>query len=185
MFLGAALVLAALLLFLYNQREAKQAEQNAAAIMQQLTQELPAESGNDSTVYSEMKAVEIDGDRYIGYLSIPAIDLNLPVMENWSYEGLKIAPGRYSGSLYTNDLVIAGHNYARHLGSLNLLNVGTEVDFVDMDNRTWRYKVAAIETVQPEDIEAMTTPTDQWDLTLFTCTTNGEARTTVRCRAEN
>lgn len=184
MFLGVALVLAALLLFLYNQREAKQAEQNAAAIMQQLTQELPAESGNDSTVYSEMKAVEIDGDMYIGYLSIPAIDLNLPVMENWSYEGLKIAPGRYSGSLYTNDLVIAGHNYARHLGSLNLLNVGTEVDFVDMDNRTWRYKVAAIETVQPEDVEAMTTPTDQWDLTLFTCTTNGEARWTIRCVRE-
>lgn len=185
MFLGAVLVLSALLLFLHNQREAKQAEQSAAAILQRLTQELPTESGDASTVYSAMKTVQIDGDAYIGYLSIPAIDLNLPVMEHWSYEGLKTAPGRYCGSLYTDDLVIAGHNYARHLGGLSLLNVGTEVDITDMTNRTWRYKVTAIETLQPEDVDAMTTPTDQWDLTLFTCTTNGEARTAVRCRAEN
>lgn len=186
MLLGAVLVLAALLLFWHNQREAKQAEENAAAVMQQITQELPPAAQDSVPVYQEMKTVEIDGNAYIGYLPIPAIDLELPVMADWSYEGLKTAPGRYSGSLYTNDLVIAGHNYARHLGSLDMLNIGTEVDFTDMDNRTWRYKVTGIETLQPDAVEAMITPTDEdkWDLTLFTCTTNGEARCTIRCTAE-
>lgn len=195
MLLGTVLVLAALLLFLYNQREAKQAEQNANAVLQQLTQalpagsddasqELPVESSGAVTVYSAMKTVEIDGNAYIGYLSIPALDLKLPVMENWSYEGLKTAPGRYFGSLYTNDLVIAGHNYAHHLGSLNLLSAGTEVDFIDMDNHTWRYKVSVVETLRPEDVETMTMPSDQWDMTLFTCTVNGEARWTIRCVRE-
>ena len=62
--------------------------------------------------------------------------LALPVMQQWSYPGLKIAPGRYSGSLYTDDLVIAGHNYARHFGPLAQLTVGTEVLFVDMNDNT-------------------------------------------------
>lgn len=59
-----------------------------------------------------------NGYEYIGYLSIPSIGLALPVMKQWSYAGLKIAPGRYSGSLYTDDLVIAGHNYNRHFSPM-------------------------------------------------------------------
>ena len=38
--------------------------------------------------------------------SIPSIGLELPVMDQWSYAGLKIAPGRYSGTTYADDLVM-------------------------------------------------------------------------------
>ena len=85
-------------------------------------------------------------------------------MQQWSYPGLKIAPGRYFGSLYTDDLVIAGHNYARHFSPLTQLTVDTEV-------------------LQPTQIEEMAvkTPENNWDLTLFTCTTTGQARYALRC----
>ena len=33
----------------------------------------------------EMPEVEIDGNDYIGTLSIPALELSLPVMSQWSY----------------------------------------------------------------------------------------------------
>ena len=55
-----------------------------------------------------MPEEEIDGYSYIGYLSIPTLDLELPIMEEWSYPGLKIAPGRYTGSAYNGSFAICG-----------------------------------------------------------------------------
>ena len=137
----------------------------------------------EPTADTEMPVGTIDGYDYIGYLSIPSIGLALPVMQQWSYPGLKIAPGRYSGSLYTDDLVIAGHNYARHFSPLTHLTVGTEVLFVDMNDNTWHYAVSDTEVLQPTQIEEMAVKTSEsnWDLTLFTCTTTGQARYALRC----
>ena len=104
-------------------------------------------------------------------------------MSEWSYPGLKIAPGRYAGSVFTDDLVICGHNYARHFSPVKRLAVGTTVQFVDMDGREWDYTVSKVETLQPTQIEEMVGKADgdDWDLTLFTCTTGGSARCAVRC----
>ena len=137
----------------------------------------------EPTADTEMPVATIDGYDYIGYLSIPSIGLALPVMQQWSYPGLKIAPGRYSGALYTDDLVIAGHNYARHFSPLTHLTVGTEVLFVDMNDNTWHYAVSDTEVLQPTQIEEMAVKTSEsnWDLTLFTCTTTGQARYALRC----
>ena len=131
----------------------------------------------------EMTVTAIDGWDYIGYLSIPSIGLALPVMSEWSYPGLKIAPGRYAGSVFTDNLVICGHNYARHFSPVKRLAVGTTVQFVDMDGREWDYTVSKVETLQPTQIEEMVGKADgdDWDLTLFTCTTGGSARCAVRC----
>ena len=132
----------------------------------------------------EMTVTAIDGWDYIGYLSIPSIGLALPVMSEWSYPGLKIAPGRYAGSVFTDDLVICGHNYARHFSPVKRLAEGAEVYFTDMDGMVWSYEVSYVENLQPTQIEKMTTKTedsDAWDLTLFTCTTGGSARCAVRC----
>lgn len=40
----------------------------------------------------EMPMVQIDGRRYIGILSIPAVQMELPGVSEWSYPGLRIAP---------------------------------------------------------------------------------------------
>lgn len=61
----------------------------------------------------EMPTLEIDGHDYIGTLEIPALELSLPVLSEWSYPNLKIAPCRYTGSAYRDSLVIAAHNYTR------------------------------------------------------------------------
>ena len=45
----------------------------------------------------KMTEVEINGNLYIGYLSIPALNLELPIMSTWSYPQLQIAPCRYHG----------------------------------------------------------------------------------------
>ena len=196
--LGVLALLGAAGLFGYNQWDNARAEKAADAVLNQLEETLeqrkiilPGESEAASAAAEEpaeeeadgMTVTFIDGYDYIGYVSIPSIGLALPVMKQWSYPGLKIAPGRYSGALHTDDLVIAGHNYARHFSPLKHLTVGTEVLFVDMNYNTWHYAVSDTEVLQPTQIEEMAvkTPDSNWDLTLFTCTTTGQARYALRC----
>ena len=124
-------------------------------------------------------AVQIDGEVYIGAVQIPSLELQLPVIGDWSYDNLEIAPCRYAGSVNSDDLVICGHNYNTHFGRLPELKIGDEIDFYTADGRLIRYAVGEIETLEPEDVEYMTD--GEWPLTLFTCTWGGQSRIAVRC----
>ena len=69
----------------------------------------------------EMPVTTIDGVDYIGALEIPALKLTLPVAGDWSYALLDLAPCRYAGSAYLDDLVILGHNYRGFFRDLSQL----------------------------------------------------------------
>ena len=191
MILGALLILGALALFAYNEWDANRADKASQDALGKLEKTLTEtiEDNSEEEIQPEldpereMVTTEIDGWDYIGYLSIPSIGLELPVMSEWSYAGLKIAPGRYSGSTYADNMVVCAHNYAKHFSPIKWLAVGSEVYFTDMEGQRWSYEVSNVETIQPTDIDKMITATDQddWDLTLFTCTTGGRARCAVRC----
>lgn len=128
----------------------------------------------------EMPVETVNGKDYIGILSIPKLELELPVISHWNYPSLKIAPCRYHGSAYTGDLIIAGHNYASHFGRLKTLSEGDAVTFTDVDGNVFHYQVSELEILQPFAIEEM--ESGDWELTLFTCTLGGRTRVTVRCR---
>lgn len=184
--LGALLILAAAGLAVYNHIEAEHAAEAAddtlvqikGAIGQPDTDKQP-ENTEPLEQSDEMPVVEIDGYGYIGYLSIPTLELELPVMSEWDYTRLKIAPCRYFGSTKTDDLVICGHNYTRHFGTLKNLQPGDQVFFTDMDGVTVAYEVKEVETLRPTQISEMTE--SGYDLSLYTCTYGGQARVTVRC----
>lgn len=127
----------------------------------------------------ELPVLEVDGHRYIGTVSIPAIDVALPVQEEWSLTLLKTSPCRYTGSPYRDDLIVCAHNYATHFGRLKNLLPGDEVLFTDVEGNEFRYTVAELETLSGTAVEEM--ESGGWDLTLFTCTLGGQARVTVRC----
>lgn len=112
-------------------------------------------------------------------MSIPSLELDLPVISEWSYSRLKVAPCRYKGSAYLGDLIIAAHNYTSHFGMLKRLSEGDEITFTDMDGNTFRYEVVILETLEPTAMKEM--ESGGWDLTLFTCTVGGAYRMTVRC----
>ena len=69
----------------------------------------------------EMPVTLVDGYDCIGVLSIPVLELELPVLNDWSYEKLKTAPCCYYGTYYDPDFVIAAHNYRSHFGKLSEL----------------------------------------------------------------
>ena len=199
--IGLLLLAAALFLTAYNLWSDAKAGEAADTVLEQLTPELeeaeekakislPALPSGESLEEAyipdyilnpemEMPAEEIDGQKYIGVLRIPALSLELPVISEWSYPSLQIAPCRYAGSAYLNNMVIAAHNYYSHFGYLKNLSQGDEVIFTDMDGNVFRYEVAELETLSPFAIEEMTG--GDWDLTLFTCTVGGQSRVTVRC----
>ncbi len=133
--------------------------------------------------HKEMPIQSIDGQDYIGILGIPSCELHLPIISEWSYRRLKIAPCRYHGSVYTDDLVIAAHNYKSHFGNLQNLKEGDTVILTDMDGNVFNYQVVEKEILAPTDMQAM--EEGNWDLTLFTCTVGGASRVTVRCTNTN
>ena len=215
--LGTVLILGALSLLLYNQREAAKAEAAVNAVLPQLMEQIhkgppePTDATVETTVpeatvpetkpvdppatepeqpteapvvtqpvSKEMDTVELEGHSYIGYVSIPSLQLTLPVMADWTYPKLKIAPCRYCGSIYTRDLVLMAHNYERHFGGLSRLRGGEAVTFTDVYGVTTEFTVVLVDILNPTDVEKMTS--GEYDLTLFTCTYGGKTRVTVRCQ---
>lgn len=129
-----------------------------------------------------MPCVEIDGREYVGTIAVPILGIELPVLNDCTFSGLRIAPTRWSGSAYTSDLVICAHNYQRHFGTLKNLQPDDRVTFTDMDGNLFVYRVAVVEVLQPENVEEM--ENSEYDLTLYTCTIGGATRVTVRCIRE-
>lgn len=191
--LGVLLIAAALLLTAYNIIDGARAgrfAQTASAQLKTLIDLAKENSINTKTASGRplyethpemsMPLIEIDGNYYVGVLSLPTLDLELPVAGDFSYDELKNAPCLYEGSAYLDNMIIAGHNYSRHFGNLKNLNLGDRVTFVDGDGNEFFYDVSEILVLSGSDIEGM--EQGDWDLTLFTCNISGTDRITVRLK---
>ena len=197
--LGAACLMAAIGFVVYNRWEAE----NAAYISQSLLQDvqlvidenktndpLQSENGNadsvknddlpeDAKTPTEMATIKVDGYDCIGILSVPVLELELPVLTEWSYAKLKQAPCHYYGSYYEANFVIAAHNYTAHFGRLSELRSGDIVIFTDVQGVEYYYEVVLLETLPPTATEAMIA--SGFALSLYTCTPGGGNRVTVHC----
>ena len=199
MVLGIILMFGAASLFWMNQQDDLSAKNAAESVMAELVNRIME---NNEAAFSEaetlpelqkplellteedkkMTEIEIDGIPYIGYISIPKLEVELPVISTWSLSRLTIAPCRYYGSLLGEDLVIMAHNYVSHFGKLSLLEPGDTLTFTDMDGKTTLYKVVSKDVLAPTAVEEVTS--GSFDLTLFTCTYDGQNRITIYCDIE-
>ena len=173
---GAVLITSALLLLLYNRYQDAQAGREAAALLAKVQAALDAHRGD---LDPELPVVELDGYEYVGYVEIPALEVELPVLADWDYDRLKIAPCRQFGSSRTDDLVIAAHNYESHFGKLTSLTAGDSVTFTDMDGIVNEYVVNKVEVLDPHSVEEV--EHSGYALVLYTCTYGGKTRVTVFC----
>lgn len=192
---GAVLILSALLLLLYNRYEDANAGQEAESLLENVeavietkrikvpvTSKRPDAAPSTTPLDPQMPVVMLDGYEYVGYVEIPILGLKLPVMSEWDYTRLKVAPCRQFGSSRTDDLVIAAHNYESHFGRLKDLSVGDTVTFTDMEGIVNTYCVEKIETLNPNEVDAV--QNSGYDLVLYTCTKGGKTRVTVFCNRE-
>ena len=200
-FTGAGLILvaSAVLLLMYNLWDSRRAEESQEEILAEYlsenkkASEVPSDPDGEAADSQDIPDYMLDPDMEmpeftlsslgdiscIGILEIPALDLQLPVISEWSDPALRLAPCRYTGSAYKGDLVIAAHNYQSHFGRLKTLSTGSEVIFTDAVGNRFVYQVAVIEALTPWSVEDMTS--GEWPLSLFTCTLDSQNRVTVRC----
>ena len=196
---GLAFLAAAVLLLAYNLWDSQRAQQSQEEILAEyleenknaseepentekdmlLSQDLPDYILNPDMDMPEVTLSSLGGATCIGTLEIPSLDLTLPVMSEWSYPLLKLAPCRYAGSVYQGNLVIAAHNYKTHFRKIRTLSEGSEVRFTDAAGNVFVYHVAVVEALTAQSVEEMIS--GGWPLSLFTCTADGKNRVTVRC----
>lgn len=177
---GALLIVLSLSLFLWNSAENKRADEAAEKALSSVLEAIEKNKDEYPDPYStEMTVKEINGYDYIGYISVPSKNINLPVMSEWDYNRLKISPCRYYGSSKTDDLVIAAHNLRSFFWQILSLEPGATVIFTDMDGIVTKYTVSNVETLRPSEVERM--KIGDWDLTLFTCTRGSQNRRAIRC----
>ncbi len=176
---GCLLLIGAIALSGYNLWDDRRAGKSAGEVLTQMrsNEALPDYILNPDM---EMPTEEIDGYLYIGKVSIPTLELKLPVMDTWDYTRMRIAPCRYSGTAYRPGFVLCAHNYTSHFGRLKNLEPGDSVSFTDVAGNVFLYEVAKVEILAPTAVAEM--KSDDWDLTLFSCTIGGRTRVTVRCR---
>ena len=181
-FLGVLCILSAIGFVAYNRWE----DMNAKDVAQDFLEDVQSIINEAQTAQpllndTKMATVEVDGFDCIGILSVPILDLELPVLTDWSYAKLKKAPCHYYGSYYEKDFVIAAHNYKSHFGRLSKLQAGDIVVFTDVSGTVHYYEVVILETLPKNATKEMIT--SGFDLSLYTCTLGGGSRVTVRCNA--
>lgn len=196
--LGICCLLSSIGFIVYNAWEENRAENDSKIMVQNIQEQIKNivseenSAGDVVKVYEEeevvettemipqeMQTMQIDGYECIGILSIPVLELELPVLLDWSYTKLKVAPCRYYGSYYESDFVIAAHNYPAHFGRLSELQQKDMILFTDVSGTVYCYEVVLLETLPGNATKEMIS--SGFDLSLYTCTPGGSNRVTVRC----
>ena len=187
--LGAGMLAASALLTGFHLREQRRAGEISARLLQLAEEQVsgnrtplgetpPAagEKAGENHAFSEesLAALEVEG-----ILSIPALGLRLPVLADFNEELLSL-----SVCVYERDgggqgrLIIAGHNYRSHFGSLSGLKPGDAVSFTPLGGSEQAYQVTELLEVPADGRDQL--EAGDWDLTLFTCNLDMSRRIVVR-----
>ncbi len=130
---------------------------------------------------ADMPSIEVDGGEYLGVLRLESLGLELPVSATWEDADLGVAPCRYSGAVYGNDIVVVGGDGGSQLGTLSSLAGGEEVVLSDMLGNDFAYVVDGVETLRPTEITRAVGDEAAEGLTLCVVGSGGKARLVVRC----
>lgn len=172
LFLGALLLITALLFGAKNLYESYEAQKNSEAMMDEFLKGLQEDESSLEQIPMEER--EVNGKKLIGAILFPSLDLGVPVLSRWDYPSLQVAPCRQWGTLKEDNLVIAGHNYPKHFGRLRELKPGDLVSFLDVRGHRVNYQVTQVEKVKPTEVEYV--QESPWDLVCYTCTPGGRER---------
>lgn len=119
----------------------------------------------------------------IGMISIPDIDLELPILYGLDNENLAVGAGtmRASQQMGVGNYALAGH-YTQSptalFGPLHTIKTGTMIYVTDLTH-TYHYRTDSLETVAPNRIDVLDETTGA-TITLITCTFDATERLIVK-----
>lgn len=183
--IGIVLILSGIGLISYNLITDYISGKNSKEVLKELEvlleEKIPPTDSDIIDVNKEMDTIDVNGNKYIGIISIPSVDIKLPVINEYSKQNIKIAPVLYKGSIYKNNAIIIAHNTQSHFRKIQNLNIGDKVTFIDVNGNEFNYEVIKKENISEKDTKIM--EEGEWDLTLFTCTSsNIKFRTSIRLK---
>lgn len=116
---------------------------------------------------------EFDQSKVVGYISIPNVDLSLPILRGATSENLNIS----ATTVLENQIMgegnypIAGHRTVHADTLFSPLASVKENDEIYLTNKEYiyKYKVSSIEIVTPESIEVLDQTEEYVVVTLITC----------------
>lgn len=158
-------------------RQAEEYNQAIAQRQEKLTDAFSSDSAEDEAY---QKVLNPGGDGIMGYVEIPSIEVTLPVYHGTDAEALENG----AGHLYGSSLPIGGMDTHTVLSShrglpekalftdLDQLEKG-DVFFLQVLGEKLAYQVDRIDTVEPEDTEALAVIPGGDYATLVTCTPYG------------
>ncbi len=120
------------------------------------------------------------GEGVMGYVSVPAIDVELPIYHYTNEESLKKGAGHLLGSSLpvggkNTHAVISAHRglpNAKMFRDLNAVQIG-DAFYVSVAGREMKYEVDRIDIVKPDQTESLARDPEQDLVTLVTCTPYG------------
>ncbi|WP_214755145.1 MULTISPECIES: class A sortase [unclassified Exiguobacterium] len=121
----------------------------------------------------------------LGLISIPDVNLELPILYGLDNENLAVGAGTMDPSQHmgTGNYALAGH-YTQSptalFGPLHTLDIGMSIYVTDMKH-TFQYEVTSLETVPPTQVDVLE-PTTEPTITLVTCTFDTTERLIVKGR---
>lgn len=126
------------------------------------------------------QVLDLDGDGMMGYISIPRIDVTLPVYHGVEEKVLQQAVGHIEDTSLpvggaSTHAVLSGHRglpSAKLFTDLDQMEVGDQF-FIKVLGETLAYQVDGVETVLPTETESLAIQAGEDLVTLITCTPYG------------
>ncbi|MGL4345647.1 MAG: class D sortase [Cellulosilyticaceae bacterium] len=130
---------------------------------------IPVEGISSPLIFEEMEL----GDM-IGIIKIPAIDVEIPIIEGDGKEQLKLGAGHIVGTGLPGEIgncAIAGHRsytFGRFFNRLNEVVLGDDI-IISRYDQEWTYRVDEIRIVEPQEVWVIDPVEDRRIVTLITC----------------
>lgn len=177
--LGILCILLSITLYIKNKYQELDTGKKSKEMLDIIETKINVSDKEEIKSNTEDLVLNISGYDYIGVISIPSLNIKLPIMRETDYDRLAISPCKYYGNINTNDLVLCAHDYVNQFGKISNLKENDIIIITDVLGNNYVYKVVLTEELNPTDITNMID--SPFDLTLYTCSYGALKRITVRC----
>ncbi len=107
----------------------------------------------------------------LGKIVIDKIKVEQPILDSVEEKAMENGVIKlYGGNLNEEgNFCIAGHNYENIFKNLDEMDLGNEIEIVDNEQNSTKYKITEISSVEPTDLNLLRKEEGKTQITLITC----------------
>ncbi len=137
----------------------------------------------------ELKQVQVEykGYNVVGIISIPAIEIEYPILDTTNEKTMKVAITKFWGN-DVNELgnfTMAGHNNkdGTMFGKTKRLSIGDKIEMTDLTGKTIEYEIFDQYLIDPNDVSCVKSVKENTrEVTLITCANGRSNRLITKAR---